>query len=62
METIVKKSGLLGGQGRAPTIVSPEEYRERFLKAMHLYFLEVPDHWTRLRNETKTQFSVQDLA
>ncbi|XP_075225146.1 1-phosphatidylinositol 3-phosphate 5-kinase fab1 isoform X2 [Lycorma delicatula] len=48
LETMVKKSGLLGGQGKQPTIVSPEEYRDRFIAAMHKYFLPVPDRWTGL--------------
>lgn len=42
---MVKKSGLLGGQGKLPTIVSPEEYKSRFVAAMHKYFLAVPDQW-----------------
>ncbi|XP_011310721.1 putative 1-phosphatidylinositol 3-phosphate 5-kinase [Fopius arisanus] len=48
LETMVKKSGILGGQGKLPTIVSPEEYRSRFIAAMHRYFLPVPDRWTGL--------------
>ncbi|XP_043287999.1 1-phosphatidylinositol 3-phosphate 5-kinase [Venturia canescens] len=48
LETMVKKSGILGGQGKLPTIVSPEEYRARFIAAMDLYFLPVPDRWTCL--------------
>lgn len=45
---MVKKSGLLGGQGKLPTIVSPKEYKNRFIEAMHKYFLVVPDHWAGL--------------
>ncbi|CAH1155707.1 unnamed protein product [Phaedon cochleariae] len=48
LETMVKRSGILGGQGKLPTIVSPEEYQKRFMEAMHRYFLEVPDHWAGL--------------
>ncbi|KAK5642357.1 hypothetical protein RI129_008524 [Pyrocoelia pectoralis] len=48
LETMVKKSGLLGGQGKLPTIISPKEYRKRFIDAMHRYFLVVPDHWAGL--------------
>lgn len=48
LETMVKKTGILGGQGKQPTIVSPEEYRTRFIAAMHRYFLPVPDRWTGL--------------
>ncbi|XP_044763369.1 1-phosphatidylinositol 3-phosphate 5-kinase [Coccinella septempunctata] len=48
LETIFKKSGILGGQGKQPTIISPIEYQKRFIEAMHKYFLEVPDHWEGL--------------
>lgn len=48
IETLVKSSGLLGGQGKQPTIVSPDEYRKRFQSAMDRYFLGVPDRWTGL--------------
>jgi 1-phosphatidylinositol-3-phosphate 5-kinase len=48
LETMVKSSGILGGQGKLPTVVSPELYRARFIAAMHRYFLLVPDRWTGL--------------
>ncbi|GJQ83295.1 putative translation initiation factor IF-2, N-terminal region [Trypoxylus dichotomus] len=48
LETMVKKSGMLWGQAKLPTIVSPKEYCKRFIEAMHRYFLEVPDPWTGL--------------
>ncbi|XP_059468321.1 1-phosphatidylinositol 3-phosphate 5-kinase isoform X2 [Neocloeon triangulifer] len=48
LETMVKSSGILGGHGKMPTIVSPEVYRARFVAAMHRYFLPVPDRWTGL--------------
>ncbi|XP_023718004.1 1-phosphatidylinositol 3-phosphate 5-kinase isoform X3 [Cryptotermes secundus] len=48
LETMVKSSGILGGQGKLPTVVSPELYRARFIAAMHRYFLPVPDRWTGL--------------
>ncbi|KYM97169.1 1-phosphatidylinositol-3-phosphate 5-kinase [Cyphomyrmex costatus] len=48
LETMVKKSGILGGQGKLPTIISPQEYRDRFIAAMHRYFLPVPDRWSGL--------------
>ena len=48
LETFVKSSGILGGQGKMPTVVSPELYRARFCDAMHRYFLGVPDQWTGL--------------
>jgi len=48
LETMVKSSGILGGQGKMPTVVSPELYRARFIAAMDQYFMPVPDHWTGL--------------
>ncbi|XP_078260361.1 1-phosphatidylinositol 3-phosphate 5-kinase isoform X6 [Rhinoraja longicauda] len=48
LEMVVKSTGILGGQGKMPTVVSPELYRTRFCEAMDKYFLKVPDHWTGL--------------
>jgi len=45
---MVKSSGILGGQGKMPTVVSPELYRARFIAAMDQYFMPVPDHWMGL--------------
>lgn len=44
----MKSTGILGGQGKTPTVVSPEEYQARFCDAMDRYFLVVPDRWIRL--------------
>ena len=46
LESYVKSSGILGGQGKMPTVVSPEVYKTRFTEAMTRYFLMVPDKWT----------------
>ncbi|WCJ33529.1 1-phosphatidylinositol-3-phosphate 5-kinase FAB1B [Euphorbia peplus] len=47
LETWVKASGILGGPKNAsPTIVSPQQYKKRFRKAMTSYFLTVPDQWS----------------
>lgn len=44
LESWVKASGILGGRNNAsPTIISPEQYKKRFRKAMTAYFLTVPD-------------------
>lgn len=48
LETLVKSTGILGGQGKLPTVVSPELYRTRFCEAMDRYFLLVPDRWSGL--------------
>jgi 1-phosphatidylinositol-3-phosphate 5-kinase len=42
VETYIKT---ISGQGKMPTIVSPEVYRTRFINAIDRYFLEVPDQW-----------------
>ncbi|XP_070571165.1 1-phosphatidylinositol 3-phosphate 5-kinase-like [Ptychodera flava] len=53
LEMVVKSSGILGGQGKMPTVVSPELYRTRFLEAMDKYFLMVPDRWTSLGRDVE---------
>lgn len=46
LETWVKTSGILGGPKNAtPTVISPDQYKKRFRKAMSNYFLTVPDQW-----------------
>ncbi|KAE8715084.1 1-phosphatidylinositol-3-phosphate 5-kinase FAB1B [Hibiscus syriacus] len=47
LETWVKASGILGGPKNAsPTVISPEQYKKRFRKAMSTYFLMMPDQWS----------------
>ncbi|XWS26524.1 hypothetical protein CRYUN_Cryun26dG0038900 [Craigia yunnanensis] len=47
LETWVKTSGILGGPKNAsPTVISPQQYKKRFRKAMTAYFLMVPDQWS----------------
>ncbi|XP_058007519.1 1-phosphatidylinositol-3-phosphate 5-kinase FAB1B-like isoform X2 [Hevea brasiliensis] len=47
LETWVKASGILGGpKNSSPTVISPEQYKKRFRKAMTTYFLMVPDQWS----------------
>ncbi|KAI8054171.1 uncharacterized protein B0P05DRAFT_591564 [Gilbertella persicaria] len=56
LESWVKESGILGGGGKEPTIVSPRQYRIRFREAMERYFLMVPDFWA-LTRQSKTSYS-----
>ena len=42
VESWVKQSGLLGGAGKEPTIISPRQYARRFRAAMLSYFTVVP--------------------
>lgn len=45
---VVKSAGILGGQGKMPTVVFPDLYKSRFLEAMDRYFPPVPDRWSGL--------------
>ncbi|XP_048238602.1 1-phosphatidylinositol 3-phosphate 5-kinase-like isoform X1 [Haliotis rufescens] len=52
LEMLVKSQiGIIGGQGKTPTVVSPQLYRSRFLEAMDRYFLHVPDQWSGLGSD-----------
>ncbi|PRW32495.1 FAB FYVE-domain PI-3,4-kinase [Chlorella sorokiniana] len=42
VETWVKKSGILGGAGKDPTVISPKQYSRRFRIAMSSYLTVVP--------------------
>lgn len=48
LESLVKQTGILGGQGKLPTIISPKMYKQRFSVAMERYFMVVPDRWEGL--------------
>lgn len=48
VESFVKQTGILGGMGKLPTVISPERYKQRFIDAMDRYFYTVPDRWEGL--------------
>ncbi|KAF8640401.1 hypothetical protein AX17_000070 [Amanita inopinata Kibby_2008] len=51
LESWVKESAFLGGTGRGePTIVTPKQYRQRFLSAMERYFPLIPDRWMKQKD------------
>ncbi|KAF8305006.1 hypothetical protein DL93DRAFT_2144921 [Clavulina sp. PMI_390] len=51
LETWVKESAFLGGGSqRAPTIVTPKQYKARFRAAMERYLPLVPDRWTKIED------------
>jgi 1-phosphatidylinositol-3-phosphate 5-kinase len=51
LESWVKETAFLGGAGKGePTIVTPKQYRQRFLAAMERYFPLVPDRWMKQRD------------
>ncbi|KAF9451376.1 hypothetical protein P691DRAFT_724173 [Macrolepiota fuliginosa MF-IS2] len=38
------------GAGKEPTIVTPKQYRQRFISAMERYFPLIPDRWMKQRD------------
>ncbi|KAI6031379.1 hypothetical protein BKA83DRAFT_4199500 [Pisolithus microcarpus] len=50
LESWVKESTFLGGGKGEPTIVTPKQYKQRFLSAMERYFPMVPDRWMKDRD------------
>lgn len=52
LEWWVKDSGILGGGGEKPTVISPEEYKVRFRQALDKYFLLVPDCYSKLSEQS----------
>ncbi|KAJ7201260.1 hypothetical protein GGX14DRAFT_656010 [Mycena pura] len=56
LESWVKESAFLGGSGRGePTIITPKQYRQRFLGAMERYFPLVPDCWMKLKDSPEIE-------
>ena len=43
LESWVKESAFMAGAGGEPTIVTPRQYRQRFISAMERYFPMVSD-------------------
>ena len=55
LETYVKSSAIVGGGGSAnPTVISPDQYKKRFRKAMASYFVLIPDQESNSEVYTKT--------
>jgi len=44
LESWVKETGILGGGGKDPTIISPVQYKNRFRESMARYFLMVNNY------------------
>ncbi|WFD40241.1 1-phosphatidylinositol-3-phosphate 5-kinase [Malassezia japonica] len=48
VESFVKETAILGGGGKGePTIITPRQYRMRFLTFLDRYFLMTPDPWVQ---------------
>jgi 1-phosphatidylinositol-3-phosphate 5-kinase len=53
-----KESAFLGGAGKGePTIVTPRQYRQRFISAMERYFPLVPDRWMKQIDTTEDEIT-----
>ncbi|THV06539.1 hypothetical protein K435DRAFT_481972 [Dendrothele bispora CBS 962.96] len=50
LESWVKESAFLGGNKGEPTIITPKQYRQRFISAMERYFPLIPDRWMKQRD------------
>ena len=50
LESYVKSAGGLGAGEREPTVVSPDQYKKRFRRAIGRYFVAVPS-WTGAREK-----------
>ncbi|TFK26731.1 hypothetical protein FA15DRAFT_667221 [Coprinopsis marcescibilis] len=58
LESWVKESTFLGGPGKGePTIVTPKQYRQRFLSATERYFPLVPDRWMKIPDQPEEDAS-----
>ena len=47
LETLVKSTGILGGAGRMPTVVSPQVYMRRFREAIAVCCVDCVGVWYR---------------
>ena len=48
VESFVKETAILGGGGRGePTIITPRQYRMRFISFLDRMFLMTPDPWVQ---------------
>eukprot|EP01113_Clastostelium_recurvatum_P021918 TRINITY_DN2601_c0_g1_i3.p1 TRINITY_DN2601_c0_g1~~TRINITY_DN2601_c0_g1_i3.p1 ORF type:complete len:2157 (+),score=555.75 TRINITY_DN2601_c0_g1_i3:83-6553(+) len=48
VEMWVKSSGIMGGRGKIPTVISPKQYKLRFRDAMWMYFVIAPTKHTNV--------------
>ncbi|KII94016.1 hypothetical protein PLICRDRAFT_50006 [Plicaturopsis crispa FD-325 SS-3] len=59
LESWVKESAFLGGAGKGePTIVTPRQYRQRFISAMEQYFPLIPDRWMKQKDTPEEDTTV----
>ncbi|EIN14395.1 hypothetical protein PUNSTDRAFT_96221 [Punctularia strigosozonata HHB-11173 SS5] len=63
LESWVKDSAFLGGGGSRgePTIITPKQYRQRFISAMERYFPLVPDRWMKQQDAPEEDIGLSEL-
>lgn len=57
VESWVKASGLLGGAGKEPTIISPNQYAQRFRQTVLSHLSSVPQRPSEAIHDTMISFS-----
>ena len=55
IESWIKGSGVLGGRGQIPTVISPLQYMTRFREQIWLYFVLVPHKFTEIELQRHTE-------
>jgi hypothetical protein len=60
LESWVKDSAFLAAGKGEPTIITPKQYRQRFLSAMERYFPLVPDRWMKQKDTPEEELAAQD--
>ncbi|KAF5374961.1 hypothetical protein D9758_000503 [Tetrapyrgos nigripes] len=61
LESWVKESAFLGGGKGEPTIITPKQYRQRFISAMERYFPLIPDRWMKQKDTPEEDTSLTEL-
>jgi len=56
-ENLLKSSGIMGGKGVDPTVISPDQYKLRFREAINFYVIPVPHKYSNyyLRNPVEQE-------
>ncbi|KAJ4485636.1 hypothetical protein J3R30DRAFT_3440944 [Lentinula aciculospora] len=61
LESWVKETAFLGGGKGEPTIITPRQYRQRFMSAMERYFPLIPDCWLKQKDTPEDDSNLTEL-
>ncbi|KAJ3845538.1 hypothetical protein F5878DRAFT_599054 [Lentinula raphanica] len=61
LESWVKETAFLGGGKGEPTIITPKQYRQRFMSAMERYFPLIPDCWMKQKDTPEDDSNLTEL-